>query len=150
MNQNEEITKAQNSIKRVLETNDQFLVNARNNVSQDLQTKLEFECNNIVVNIFGYKVCSEPRVVQFKNNFYMEYLFLVRFEGEDHEVTRFYLKSDGTIYKCLDPESKMCDYDSEKISHKIFSQVAIGLLESPVFSVAKRPTDKGDVSLLST
>lgn len=146
MDQNEEITKAQNSIDRVLETNGKFLVNARNNVPQGLPTKLEFECNSIVVNIFGYKACSEPRVVQFKNNFYMEYRFLVRFEGEDHEVTRFYLEWNGTIYKWLDPKSKMCDYDNNKISHKICSQVAIGLLESPVFSVAKRPTDKGDAN----
>ncbi|MGR4068639.1 hypothetical protein [Billgrantia sp. C5P2] len=141
MSQDEVVTiaKAKRRIEAVLETNDGFLENARTNaVPRDIPTKLEFGSDDVFVDVFGYRILSKPRVVRVGDDFYMEYRFLVRFEDEEHEVTRFYVGAGGLVYEDLESESKMCDYNNEYIASLICSRVALGLLKSPVFDVAEK------------
>lgn len=133
------IAGAKHRIETVLSTNEGFLENARSHATpRDVPTKLEFDGDSVIVEIFGHKAFSSSRVVRAGNDFYMEYQFVVRFNEEDHELTRFYVGGGGLVYLDLESETTMCDYNNEYIASHICSRVAIGLLKSPVFSVAKK------------
>ena len=129
---------AKHRIEAVRSTNAVFLDNARLNAEpQDVPAKLEFDDDELAVNIFGYRAQSKPRVVRFGDDYYIEYRLIVRFDGEDHEVTRFYVGAGGWIYEDLKSETKLCDFDNEYIASHVCRRVALGLLDSPVFAVAE-------------
>ena len=133
------IAKAKHRIDALHSTNDKFIENARTHAEpRDVPTKLEFEGDAMVVRIFGFEARSKPRVVREEDDFYMEDCFLVAFNDEEHELTRFYVGAGGLVYEDLESGDTMCDYNNEYIASHVCSRVAIGLLKSPVFSVAEK------------
>src|SRR5690625_547556 len=71
------IAGAKHRIETVLSTNEGVLENARSHATpRDVPTKLEFDGDSVIVEIFGHKAFSSSRVVRAGNDFYMEYQFV--------------------------------------------------------------------------
>src|SRR5690625_6661210 len=116
------IAGAKHRIETVLSTNEGFLENARSHATpRDVPTKLEFDGDSVIVEIFGHKAFSSSRVVRAGNDFYMEYQFVVRFNEEDNELTRFYVGGGGLVYLDLESETTI-DLNSTRMNS---SHVAI-------------------------
>jgi RNase adaptor protein for sRNA GlmZ degradation len=135
------IAKAKSQIATVWSTNAMFLETTKANakaMDRNVSTDLEFKDDELVVNVFGYKVCSKSRVVGTGDDFYMEYRFLASVDNEDHELTRFYVGAGGQVYEDLESETKICDFDNKYIVSHVYRRVAIGLLNSPFFAATEK------------